>query len=859
MRSTLRKSILGSLLGLLVAGSAFATTPLLVQWRTPLNSSNCVATTPQWGQSDTCYDTTLHAWYYWNYSSPTCCFVALPAGAGAIVPPAGDIGGTNTAPTILSTHLSSPLPIAQGGTASSSPGLIGGTNVNVTGSWPNQTISAPTNLSSYTGAIGVTGNSGNGSDFIKNTCTNGKCPVTAFGAVHDCSTDDWQAIQNAAGKSCTLAGSGSNNASMPVLVPAAPNSCYSTHFPIWLNCTNSTPQIMAIEGDGGYGDSIIKANGYFPTLFASDSGIISTIGTPTAASLVGATGASLQFASGKPWAIDLKSLLSQTANGVQAMNGLSAWTVEFALNVNDTNNGDTLVPFDSSGTLNAYFINRGSSTNIGLLTVEITIASAGAADTVTISSTTNSGNINRTSCGTLTSNATHYFAVSYDGAHAQCYIDGTRNTNAALTGTSIDNYYQGMLYGNGNVGWGNIDTSSPFYGKLDALRISNSTRYTGASMSVPSSKFAGDANTVLLINGNNAFPTKAVNGSNVQFPFIGADYLWGSAQNAWTIPQGMGGVQVVPIIKNLTLTGGSVGLQLNSAASGHVADVNATGGYKGLYPQTTATYAGEYDNVQADLSAGTGLAAFFTETDAGLFNLLNIGNCGYACLIDLGQGNTYNYPLTLVGSGVAATWVFGGGSNEFSPELINNWADDNENGSTGVQMVINSYGNLTVNGCSIQGANSTTIPIQIGNTTGRSGLGLTLNNVDVSGINASTSEIISSAAARSAQNVQITWISPRINGKLYSANTIPLTDANTAPSLVALTDQGWLGSMLQFQTLFSAAGTAIPAASSANAHTSACVSDSTACIAGTTYTSGGSTNCHLHSVGSTWKEDGFGC
>ena len=150
MRSTLRKSILGSLLGLLVAGSAFATTPLLVQWRTPLNSSNCVATTPQWGQSDTCYDTTLHAWYYWNYSSPTCCFVALPAGAGAIVPPAGDIGGTNTAPTILSTHLSSPLPVLQGGSGSSLPSLSGGTNVNVTGSWPNQTISAPTNLSSYT-------------------------------------------------------------------------------------------------------------------------------------------------------------------------------------------------------------------------------------------------------------------------------------------------------------------------------------------------------------------------------------------------------------------------------------------------------------------------------------------------------------------------------------------------------------------------------------------------------------------------------------------------------------------------------------------------------------------------------------
>jgi hypothetical protein len=36
---------------------------------------------------------------------------------GGIQPPAGDIGGTLTAPTVRSTHLTSPLPIAQGGTS----------------------------------------------------------------------------------------------------------------------------------------------------------------------------------------------------------------------------------------------------------------------------------------------------------------------------------------------------------------------------------------------------------------------------------------------------------------------------------------------------------------------------------------------------------------------------------------------------------------------------------------------------------------------------------------------------------------------------------------------------------------------
>jgi hypothetical protein len=37
-------------------------------------------------------------------------------GGGGINPPAGDIGGTAGAPTVVSTHLSAPLPVAQGGT-----------------------------------------------------------------------------------------------------------------------------------------------------------------------------------------------------------------------------------------------------------------------------------------------------------------------------------------------------------------------------------------------------------------------------------------------------------------------------------------------------------------------------------------------------------------------------------------------------------------------------------------------------------------------------------------------------------------------------------------------------------------------
>ena len=46
--------------------------------------------------------------------------VAGGGGGGGVTPPAGDLGGNTANPTVISTHLSSPLPIAQGGTASSS-------------------------------------------------------------------------------------------------------------------------------------------------------------------------------------------------------------------------------------------------------------------------------------------------------------------------------------------------------------------------------------------------------------------------------------------------------------------------------------------------------------------------------------------------------------------------------------------------------------------------------------------------------------------------------------------------------------------------------------------------------------------
>jgi hypothetical protein len=62
---------------------------------------------------------------------------------------------TNTTGLPLTTGVTGLLPIANGGTGTATPGLVQGTNVTITGSWPNQTINA-TNSGTVT-SVGGTG------------------------------------------------------------------------------------------------------------------------------------------------------------------------------------------------------------------------------------------------------------------------------------------------------------------------------------------------------------------------------------------------------------------------------------------------------------------------------------------------------------------------------------------------------------------------------------------------------------------------------------------------------------------------------------------------------------------------------
>ena len=69
--------------------------------------------------------------------------VTIPSGTRALVAWNGsDFVKIVSNPVVLTTDVSGILPIANGGTATATPSLVAGSNITVTGTWPNQTVAA---------------------------------------------------------------------------------------------------------------------------------------------------------------------------------------------------------------------------------------------------------------------------------------------------------------------------------------------------------------------------------------------------------------------------------------------------------------------------------------------------------------------------------------------------------------------------------------------------------------------------------------------------------------------------------------------------------------------------------------------
>ena len=79
--------------------------------------------------------------------------VVLTTDVSGLLPIAnGGTGTSSTTFTNLTTNVTGLLPIANGGTATATPALVQGANITITGSWPNQTIAASGAAQVYPGA-----------------------------------------------------------------------------------------------------------------------------------------------------------------------------------------------------------------------------------------------------------------------------------------------------------------------------------------------------------------------------------------------------------------------------------------------------------------------------------------------------------------------------------------------------------------------------------------------------------------------------------------------------------------------------------------------------------------------------------
>lgn len=120
--------------------------------------------------------------------------LVLGGGAGVAPSPLGSLGTTTTvlhgnasgAPSFgavsLTADVSGILPVANGGTGTASPGLVAGTNVTITGSWPNQTINSSGGGGSSTGS-GVDG--GAGQVTVTASCTLGAAASFCGGSANN--------------------------------------------------------------------------------------------------------------------------------------------------------------------------------------------------------------------------------------------------------------------------------------------------------------------------------------------------------------------------------------------------------------------------------------------------------------------------------------------------------------------------------------------------------------------------------------------------------------------------------------------------------------------------------------------------
>jgi hypothetical protein len=237
------------------------------------------------------------------------------------VAPGGALGtpssgtATNLTGLPLTTGVTGLLPVANGGTGTATPAIVAGTNVTVSGTWPNQTINASSSAQVYPGA-GIANSTGTawGTSYT----TTGTGTVVALDTSPTFVTPALGTPSALVGTNITgtaaglTAGTVTTNANLTGAVTSVGNATSLGSF-------TSANLLAALTDETGTGSAVFATS---PTL------VTPLLGTPTSVTLTNATGLPLTtgVTGTLPVANGGTGLTTLTANNVILGNGTSTPT-----------------------------------------------------------------------------------------------------------------------------------------------------------------------------------------------------------------------------------------------------------------------------------------------------------------------------------------------------------------------------------------------------------------------------------------------------------------------------------------------------------------------------------------------------
>jgi hypothetical protein len=484
------------------------------------------------------------------------------------------------------------------------------------------------------------------------------------------------AIQAAINAACA-ASSGGGSSTPRVLIPAGQYLVCNT---LVDTCATQGVQLIGV----GMFSSILQnriGNGINiggSTLLTSNSATVSSFGGASIlyqSALVG-TGSSLNWNDGGSPS-DLLLDLNEAA-GPRPLNGLSQFDARLFLNTPNVTQLQVAVADDG-----AADVKNCSTQTDGLAGCNGAFGIFVGTDSK-LHFRINVGGTWRTFTGTAVSaNTTYEAELSYDGTNIRCFQDSSGTMaevcKQAATGTISERIDESLTVGAISQFWDDLSPGFWWNGRLDSVQLSKVARCTSdAGCAVSSSKFAGDGNTLMLLNfdGTNA----AANLPLIQPDYVNGNQIIGGTLNSWLTMRnyGLGNPEQGFVVRDLGFAGGNYGI-VNVAAMLSLEYVDIANPAYGVLMPENNTFNSDLRNVIASASV------LPLALEGGLTNASNLQlGCGAACMITGGPAVRNAYVLTPGG----ASWSIIGMGNLMLDQI----ADDTENGGAFPAVTMNNIG-----------------------------------------------------------------------------------------------------------------------------------------------------------------------